>query len=71
MTLQEDGLLKATLRMTSLSELIGHVPRDLNARPSADLREIAGLKREADPEDGSGQRPHTDRRVVAGIGSQT
>jgi len=69
MTLQEDGFLKATLKMTSVSELVGHVPRDLNARPLADLREIAGLKREADSAAGAGQRPMSDRPVVAGLGS--
>lgn len=69
MTLQEDGFLKATQKMTSVSELVGHVPRDLNARPLADLREIAGLKRDADPAPGSGQRPIAGRRVAAGLGS--
>ena len=69
MTLQEDGFLKATLKMTSVSELVGHVPRDLNARPLADLREIAGLKREADPAPGTGQRPLSDPRSTAGLRS--
>ena len=69
MTLQEDGFLKATLRRTSLSELVGHVPRDLSARPLADLREIAGLKREAEPGPGGPEPARQDRRIVAGLGS--
>ena len=68
-TLQEDGFLKATLKMTSVSELVGHVPRDLNARPLADLRETAGLKREADPAPGTGQRSLSDPRSTAGLRS--
>lgn len=71
MTLQEDGFLKATLGMTSLSELVGHVPRDLNARPLADLREIAGLKREAEPGPRAARQPHNDRRAGAGLGSHS
>lgn len=70
MTLQEDGFLKATLKRTSLSELVGHVPRDLSARPLPDLREIAGLKREAEPRPGVSEPARSDQRVVAGLGSR-
>ena len=45
MTLQEDGMLKAVQKLTSVSELISSVPRDLQARPLADLRAVAGLRR--------------------------
>jgi type IV pilus assembly protein PilB len=58
MTLQEDGLLKALQYKTTLSELIGNVPRDLNARPVSDLQSIAGQ-----------QRP-SNLRSVAGLRSK-
>ncbi len=45
MTLQEDGMLKAVQKKTSVGELISNVPRDLQARPIADLRAVAGLRR--------------------------
>ena len=47
MTLQEDAFLKAAAQQTSLSELVGHVPRDLHARPLSVLDEVAGIKRSA------------------------
>ena len=53
MTLQEDGFLKAAQQRTSVSELVGHVPRDLNARPLATLREVAGIRKAAPEPAGS------------------
>lgn len=48
MTLQEDGLLKVLQQKTTLSELIGTVPRDLNSRPLSDLQSVAGQPRPSD-----------------------
>ena len=45
MTLQEDGMLKATHHHTSIGELIANVPRDLDARPLSTLQGIAGVRR--------------------------
>ena len=49
LSLQEDGLLKAVQKKTTLSELIGNVPRDLNARPLSDLRSVAGQRSPSTP----------------------
>ena len=49
LSLQEDGLLKAVQKQTTLGELIGNVPRDLNARPLGDLRSVAGHRPPSTP----------------------
>ncbi len=44
LTLQEDGLLKATDGVTSLFEVAEHVPRDSSARTLAELQELASRR---------------------------